>query len=176
MAYHLMNHPIVTDHHRFLLANLHGLPIQPAKAPSTTTLGVQLGVPPVIAELIRAIWKTPLRIQAHTVTGTYHPHADPEKDWLLHSPLFPKTRASLRENPSQGLGRVRVTLLNELLGGLGVVTLYRKQYNPVTREHEATSQVKGYAIARDNPDEMTLFYFTSSPNILRLGVLAGLEE
>lgn len=142
----------------------------PQRAPTAQRLIGELGLHPDDAELVRLIWKNPLRPQIQAIRSFYD---DSNNPWLTFQ-TFPKTYQWVRACHHFPTPReVRLELIRELLNYPGVETVFARRYDRSLRDYVETDLPTHDYLNPGDPYVTTL-YRRSGSNDLRIGCLADL--
>lgn len=142
----------------------------PQRAPTAQRLSRELGLHPDDAELVRLIWKNPLRPQIRAIRAAYD---DSNNPWFTFQ-TFPKTYQWLRAcHHYPYTHKVRLELIRELLDYLAVETVFARHYDRSLRDYVETDLPTHEYLNAGDPYVTTLYRRCGS-NELRIGCLADL--
>ena len=137
-------------------------------------MAAALGVGEEKVELVRCVWKALLRTEIMRIRHGQEARGDPH--WLTAANGFPKTAARIATAPP-GVAfpsAVRRWLINEILDGMGFVTVFKERYDRSTGEYEVTAEAVVDILALDDSRRQTLVIHHTSPCTLSIG--ASLSE
>lgn len=142
----------------------------PQRAPSIQRLVSELSLSHEDAELVRMIWKNPLRPQIRAIRSVYE---DSHNPWFT-SQTFPKTYRWIRACYHAPQPReVRMELIRELLDYYAVETVFARRYDRSLRDYVGTDlPTHDYLNAGDC--YVATLYRRCGSNDLRIGCLADL--